>query len=411
MIAYTLAAGLQLLSVLLSFLTAIGAFGGYWYWRNLKNDWVLDESTTNRFDLPERGYISGLRVIHRGTTAKNLDTTDNIYPVQMSTVRLLGNGNVEIVNARARQLHAMDFWDRGVPDHRPAIVWTGWESSQEYFLPFGRFMGDPKYGLILDNFPAGVQFEETNTISTTNYTDALSKMDIYALMRKSPEGGLFSGGFMRKRQILNKDTASETKYGVKLPTVNKIRQIHLFSEPDISSGVQSTTIFTNVERIFLSIKSKEEYLIDNMHSYHLAYLMHDWAERYPETVVYGGLAAANNYLDTMIYERIMSQALPVGGAAVKRMITERDATMLERAARVYGWDADGVEQTCQMYLHSKGICLHGDIPLLMVGPLDDEDEFLDAYENRDVYIEVTEGASTGNWYVVLDELQKTYPSA
>jgi len=25
-------------------------------------------------------------------------------------------------------------------------------------------------------------------------------------------------------------------------------------------------------------------------------------------------------------------------------------------------------------------------------------------------VEVTEGSSAGNWYLVLDELQKTYPS-
>lgn len=383
---------------------------GYWYWRPLKEGWTLNEATTNRFNLPDAGVISGLRIRHRGTTAKHLDTTDDIYPVQMSNVRILGNGNFEIVNARARQLHALDFWYSGIPDHRPPIVWDGWESGQEYCLPFGRYLGDPKYGLILDNFAAGSEFVETNTISTTNYDDTTSKMDIYALMRKNPEAGLFSGGFLRKRQILNKDAASEVQYGVQLPTLNKLRGIHLFSEPDISSGVQATTIFNNITRIWLSILSKGEYMIDNFLSSDFAYMIHSWLGRVAETVVYGGLGAANNYLDTEIYERISSHAMPVGAAAVKRMVTERDATMLERAARVYGWDADGVAQTTQMYLRSKGICLHGHIPLLMITPQADETEWLDADVNKKVYVEITEGASTGNWYLVLDELQKAYPT-
>jgi len=382
---------------------------GYWYWRPLKESWTLDEGTTNRFDLPDAGAISGLRIIHRGTTAKHLDTTDDIYPVQMSSLRILGNGNFEVVNARARQLHAIDFWNTGIPDPRPAIVWDGWQCGQEYFLPFGRYLGDPLYGLILDKFAAGVQLEETNTISTTNYDDATSKLDVYALMRKSPEAGLFSAGFLRKRNIATETASTRTQFGVKLPTLNKLRQIHLFSEPTITSGVQSTTIFVNVSKIWLSIKSKDEYLIDNFSAADFAYMIHSWLGRVPETVVFGGLAAANNYLDTMLYERTASHAMAVGAAAVKRSFTERDTTMLERAARIYGWDLDGIEQTSQHYLRSKGICLHGDIPLLMTEPEKDESAWLDADVNKNIYVEITEGASTGKWYLVLDELQKAYP--
>lgn len=58
----------------------------------------------------------------------------------------------------------------------------------------------------------------------------------------------------------------------------------------------------------------------------------------------------------------------------------------------------------------RGIMLFGDIPLLMQGPLSEPETWLDAKEMADVYVEVTEGASTGNWMIVLDELEETYPT-
>ena len=381
----------------------------YWYWRTLKQGMVLDENTTNRFDLPSKGAVSGLRVRHYGDAAKHLDTNDNIYPVQMSDIRVVGNGNFDVINARARQLHAIDFWDRGVPDPRPAIVWSGWTSSQEYFLPFGRYLGDPLFGLHLGNFKAGVQMEETNEISITNYTDKTSKLDVYALMRKNPESGLFGGGFLRKRQIVEKTAASETQYPVTLPTENKLKQIHLFSEPTIASGVQSTTIFNNTNRLWLSILTKEEYIINNMLASDFAFMIHAWLGRLAKTTVFGGLGGTDNYLDTMIYERQASYALPVGNNT-KRFLMERDATMLERAARMYGWDENAGPMGAQQYLLSTGICLHGDIPLLMQEPKSGETDWLDAKANAEVRVEVTEGASTGKWYIVLDELEKIYPS-
>jgi len=382
----------------------------YWYWRNLKKDWVIDENTTNRFDLPERGHVSALLWKLRTKNETYLGTYDDPHPVQRVTkARILGNGNFEIVNLSGRQLHAMNFWDRGeMPKEGLCEIDTA-EQEQYAYIPFGRWLGDKKYGLKLENFTAGVQFEETNNISTTYYVDAETKYTVYALMRKNPEPDLFAGGFLRKRNIITKDAASETQYAVKLPTLNKLRQLHVFSEPTYASGILSTTIFTLVQYLWLSIKSKEEYMIDNIKTDLWARLIHDFLGRLAHTQKRIYTQTGGGYHDTMIYEKRNSQ---MQNLMTNFGVIVGDATTdLTRFQRVYSYNHDGSELISRYaLLDTWGICLHGDIPLLMLDPRSDEDEWLDTELNKDVYVEVTEGSSAGNWYVVLDELQKTYPS-
>jgi len=382
---------------------------GYWYWRNLKKDWVIDENTTNRFDLPEKGHVSALLVKLRTQNETYLGTYDDPHPVQRVTkLRILGNGNFEIDNVSGRQMHAMNFWDKGVMPKEGLCEIDTAEQEQYLYIMFGRYLGDPRFGMILEKFAAGVQFEETNNISTTYYVNNETKYTVYALMRKNPEPGLFNGGFLRKRNIITKDAASETQYGVKLPTLNKLRQIHIFSEPTYASGVLSTTIFTLVQYLWLSILSREEYIIDNIKTDAWARFIHDFLGRLAHTQKRIYTQTGGGYHDTMIYEKRNSQA--------QNLMTNfgnivGDATTdLTRFQRIYSYDAAGAELISRLVLlDTFGICLHGDIPLLLVDPMSDEPEWLDAAANKDVYVEVTEGSSAGNWYIVLDELQKTYP--
>jgi hypothetical protein len=386
--------------------------GSYWYWRQLKNGWTLDEATTNRFDLPERGALSGLYIDLFGTLGATINDTAESFPVQMTTIRVVGNGNFEIVNCRGRQLHAMNFWDDGVLSQQDVNEQVGWVNHQHLVIPFGRYLGDEKYGLWLEKFGAGIQVEDTNTISTSVYTDATSKWDVFGLFRKNAEASLFSGGFFRKRNICTKTAATETQYPYKLPTENKLKQIYVFSEPTNTSNDPSTTPFTLVSKLWLSIKSKEEYLIDNLNAAQVCRMMHNKYGRTAHTKVQGYTTGGGHHVDTMIYERDSSQALvdysdTAGGA----WMVEYDDNTFERTAQMAAFTATGSTTSRSFWLDSWGTALHGMTPLLMIDPDEnDEPDYLDAKANADVYVEATEGASTGKWYIALDELEKTYPS-
>jgi len=384
----------------------------YWYWRALKTDMDIEHGVTQRFDLPEKGHLSALMMKLHVTSAADLNNYNDPYPMQRMDLRVVGNGNVELIDLRGRQLQALNYWDDGKMPMDFVFCTSGSGTDQYAYIPFGRYIGDPKYGLILGNFAAGVQVEESDTFSDSYYTSGSSKLTVYGLFRKNPEAGLFSGGFLRKRQVLNKDTASETQYAVKLPTRNKLRQISLFTEPDLGTDdyLPETGPFTNLNKVWLGIKSREEYLLDNLDVSLYARYIHQMYKREPYTSIFTETSAGTDRtVDTMIYERQDSMAISNYGATAYG-VTLKNTTMWERIEIPYGWDADGTLTAVNCYLRSKGICYHGHVPMLMQHPLGDEEGWLDAYDLADVYIEFTEGASTGNIYVVLDELQKTYPS-
>lgn len=381
----------------------------YWYWRTLKDLWTVDESTTNKFDLPERGHLSGLAIKLRETNETNIDTYDNPYPMQKTTIRIVGNGNVEIMDLRGRQLQAINFWESGEMPHDHLINWDANVVEQFAYIPFGRFLGDPKYGLILENFAAGVEFEETNTFDTTYYTNNSCVYRILGLFRKNPEPGLFDGGFFKKRQIKDKVCATESEFDVKLPVTNKLKQIHMFIEPALSSNLPVTVPYTQMSRVWLGIKSKEEYILNNERVEHFARVIHDWLGRKAATRVFGFGTGGDCKIDTQIYERNMSQITvchSAGGFAY-----EKAATFWERIANVFTRSTAGALSQRTFYLDADGILYHGNLPLLMIDPLEaDEEKYLDAEAMKDVYVSFTEGASTGHIYIVLDELQKTYPT-
>lgn len=386
---------------------------GYWYWRNLKTNWTQDEAATNRFDLPDQGMLSGLRIaVQQKNAAYLCNGYDNPYPTQKINPRIMGNGNKEIIDLRGKELEAINFWDTGKMSQM--ILWTvsGQTITEEVFIPFGRYLGDMKMGLDLGKWSSGVQFEDTNTWSTTYVTDTYQKYTIDGLFRKNPEGNLFSEGYLSKKHIANEESTARTQHEVKLPTTNKLKQIYLFTEPDltdVTTYLPSITPFSNISAVWLGIKTNEEYILDNMPTGQQAYQMHQQYGRVADVGGLSGGGATTMYIDTKIYER---QETTFGTYNTNpRSFVEDAATNLERIIKGYSYDlATPTAALGQHYWHAKGICPHGIIPLLMQDPKSEQNEWLDAGQMADVSVACSEGTSGyGKWYIVLDELQK-HPS-
>jgi hypothetical protein len=382
---------------------------GYWYLRNLWNAEAQDEATTNRLDLPEKGYLSGLKITVSQLNTSDLDNAvDNPYPVQRINPTIMANGNVPLINLRGRQLEALNFWETGHMSRK--LLWTlrGINLSEEIFIPFGRYLGDLKYGLILENFKSGVQFEDTNTWDTTYVTAGHQTYTIDALFRKNPETDLFSGGFLKKLQVADETCATRVQHGVKLPTDELLKQIYVFTEPTISSHLPATTPFSNLTTLWLSILAKQEYLINGMSAGALAYYMHQLYGRVARTEGLTGDTASTHYCDTKIYERQGTGMAMFNTTA--GFLVEDAATNLERILKMYSKNTSGNAAGQQAYWNAQGICPHGLIPLLLQDPMSDESAWLDSKAQGDVYVDGTEGGASGHWYIVLDELQKAYPA-
>lgn len=382
----------------------------YWYWRGLKKAWVLNEGTTNKFPLPERGHLSGIAIHSKCENLIVLDDYDEPYPVQRHTkFRIIGNGNFEVINASGKHLKSIECWNddvdpKGMYDQGPG------KFQRNYItLPFGRYMGDEDYGLILENFAAGVELEETNKYNTTQYKDTKQTLDVYGLFRKRPEASCMAKGFLRKRVIIEKDTASEVQYAVRLPTLNKLRQVYLFSEADVADGVETGVPIDSAKYVFLTTKSKEELILNNVRNRELCYWQHNHFGRLFHTHISAFTDADGDaYVDSMIYRGFHTGGMNHAPAlADEAMMSLGGDTRIKRVyAHAAGVGLVGRIMECDF----EGVALHGLTPLLVVDPYAEEDDYLDADELKDVYVEVTEGNATGTWYIVLDELQKFYPS-
>lgn len=385
---------------------------GYWYWRTLKNAWALDENTSNRFMLPNRGHLSGLHIVLDSAMYTQNYAVDNSWPSQCMDIRILGNGNKEIIDLRDRQIQAINFWETGEMPNDTLIDTTNADTRQHLFIPFGRYFGDPKYGLILEKFTAGVQFEDTNVLSTAVVRDGYTNYTIYGLFRKDPEPSIFNGGYFSKRQILNEDTLTRTQHSVTLPTKNLLKQIHLFVESDLSTYAMTTPMRRLLTNIWLGIKSQEEYIVDGVNFRDFYHRMHMLSGRKPHTLMtHDSLIANDCYIDTMIYDRETTSCAPYDDFVLgSRTQVEYKWDREERVARHRQYNAAGSRVAGYLVMHSIGTGYQGNCPLLYIDPKAEESEYLDSDDLADVTVEFTEYASTENVYIVLDELQKTYPT-
>lgn len=393
-------------------MSAMSSPNSYWYWRGLKKAWVLNFSTTNKLPLPERGHLSGIAIHSVCKNAVKLDKYSDAYPIQRHTkFRVIGNGNFEIVNASGKHLKSIECWNDNVDPK--GMYDQGMSKNQRNFItiPFGRYMGDEDYGLILENFAAGAELEETNNYVTTHFTEDESKLDVYGLFRKRPEPTCMAKGFLRKRVIIEKDTQAEVEYAVRMPTLNKIRQIHLFSEADRDAhGLDKAPPIYCADYVFLTTKSKEELILNNVRNRELCYWQHNHFGRLFHTHVSSmGGTDGLSYVDSMIYRGHMTGGIPHMPAVGDHSVTTSGG---DRRIKLVWWRT-GATGALNVGGETdfEGIALHGHTPLLVIDPYAEEDDYLDADELKDVYVAITEGsAKYGTWWIVLDELQKFYPT-
>lgn len=192
---------------------------------------------TYKLDLPENGLLTSLiiRISGAELTAYGKGMHDWRIIDKISKLSVILNGATVCKSLTGYQAQALAYYDQGV---LPPGDWRNYAANtqNEYMLiNFGRYMGDPDFGLDLSKF-ANVELQLTNTAANTEFTSF--SVSIYAMYLRGTQAGQFQG-YMRTEEWRAWTTVSdETKYN-DLPVEHLIRRILLEAVPDQSATFEN----------------------------------------------------------------------------------------------------------------------------------------------------------------------------
>jgi hypothetical protein len=199
-----------------------------------------------RKDLPKSGAYSaldiGIRVTNGSTSAVNLDMLDIIKHIS-----LVMNGNDYRYHIKAQDLYRLHWMKNGRPmpcsfDESGSAVQECW-----FRLPFGRFLGDPMFGLNLDRFnnvQLQIDYDMTvwGAVAVTTFTTATFTVTIIAHQFPYASKPVFRG-MMGIREFWNGTSAASGDEVQSLPSSNPILAVSVSAlEDNIAEATDITDI-------------------------------------------------------------------------------------------------------------------------------------------------------------------------
>jgi hypothetical protein len=140
-------------------------------------EWYADKTFTVggtwKDDLATDGILSALLIEVQMTAVSNATLGGGPWRVidWIDQIRVIQDGSREIVNVNAHQLEAAVFYNLGIP---PGGKWANYASQNMrawLLIPFGRYPGDPGYGLNLGG-ARKTELQLHNTSSSTYHNAA-----------------------------------------------------------------------------------------------------------------------------------------------------------------------------------------------------------------------------------------------
>lgn len=199
---------------------------------------------TYKLDLPEHGLLTSLLIRISGNEISGYGNAAHDWRIidEISKVAVFVNGATVCKSLTGYQVQALAYYDQGVI---PPGDWRNYASNTQFeylLVNFGRYMGDPDFGLDLSKF-ANVELQITNTATSSDFTSlTVSVLGIY--LRAAPSGQF--KGYLRTEEWRAWTTVSDdTKYN-DLPVEHLIRRILLQAIPDQDANFVNETNMANL---------------------------------------------------------------------------------------------------------------------------------------------------------------------
>ena len=205
---------------------------------------AMTVNETYKLDLPEHGLLTSLLVRLSGNQVSPYGQGEHDWRIidKISKVAVLVNGATICKSLTGYQVKSLEYYDQGVI--APGS-WRNYASNTQFeylLINFGRYMGDPDFGLDLSKF-ANVELQITNTATAASFSSlTVSVLGLY--LRAAPSGQF--KGYMRTEEWRAWTTVSdETKYN-DLPVEHLIRRVLLQAIPDQDADFNNETDMSNL---------------------------------------------------------------------------------------------------------------------------------------------------------------------
>lgn len=245
-------------------------------------------------DLPERGGLSGLDLIFRGTNGATSNIAGWLYD-SITKLEIVVNGDVRLWSLSGREAFLWAWHQLGkAPWHKFSEQAS---AVQEFHIPirFGRWLGDPNFGLKLSNYESAqlqVQYNQAavTTVGASGFVTGTFEVSALAHITPPQNEPAYQGLFS-VRELESFTSAASGDYNVKLPRNYPISALGIYCN---EAGVAPST---NLTHAWLGLKNDTERPIAGRWDHHAT---QNWRDLIDDQMAYDLLIAAADTKDTLV---------------------------------------------------------------------------------------------------------------
>jgi len=355
---------------------------------------VADEASYEKYDLSEAGKLTALILKVMNKTAANLPVTEGRIIDHITKLEVMGKRDKTIKSISGLELQAINAYRNGrIPPRMDRSQSAGY-CTEEFIIPFGRQIGDPFLYLDLAKDP-DIDLKITNDFGTTYWTDGELKYTLHEIFL--PETAPPEKGYVRSYEHSfwpSVDGSTESK---KLTPGFNVFDVLLRGavDRDATTGASATATYNVLREISVDFLNKAEVIIDAMEVRDLMYILGFMYGGPWRTVGQGYVSATGRHLETYL------------GYRTSTMLTDNESAA---AGTFQGRDWDDepavdvfVDTAKNLFLANEGYLPYQSIMI----PFDigwPSTPLLDTEAKKPVYVRVHSHSSSGDVYMVVEEL-------
>lgn len=267
----------------------------FYTYRVLENNTSLDDSGVKDFDLPASGWLTSLDI---RLIAKNTDQTggnvNNPQFAKYDWFKVIVDGTTEVKALDGRAALGFQVYNDA---SMPIARWSERVSEVVWFntrLDFGRYPGDPVYGLQLDNhsnpkFQLDWNLDIPSSDANDNYLTSYHYIYVTAHILEDMPGT--PAGYIKSRRSHSETFNTQKDYRLELDIPHEYRRIMVNAQMngyEIWDAVSRAKIDVNTGAFYPYDQFTKEILHDNAQFYELGGLRRNIR----------GMSKTNSYIET-----------------------------------------------------------------------------------------------------------------